>query len=163
MKPERLSRKVQTASGGRHAPRSTCASATRRLAQHRFQLYSSRLLDWRGVTHEGHGFVFDDHCPSRQHQNLSDDAKTPRRATFTLGRNRCGRDTLLFSREKALLKLPHLDLPCRQWVRGRANIRRRGGSGEDGEALCRRGSPIVGRSILRIVHASGEARAAKIR
>src|SRR5262249_16586477 len=44
VKPERLSRKVQTASGGRHAPRSTCASATRRLAQHRFQLYSSRLL-----------------------------------------------------------------------------------------------------------------------
>jgi len=29
-----------------------------------------------------------------------------------------------FSREKALLKLPRLDLPCRQWVRGRADIRR---------------------------------------
>src|SRR5215472_11141180 len=44
VKPERLLRKVQTSSGGRHAPRSTCASATRGLAQHRFQLYSSRLL-----------------------------------------------------------------------------------------------------------------------
>src|SRR6516225_5444465 len=58
--------------------------------------------------------------------------------------------TLLFSREKALLKLPRLDLPCRQWVRGRANIRPRGRSGEDGEALRRRGSLSAGRSILRI-------------
>jgi len=39
------------------------------------------------VTHERHGFVFDDQC---------------------------GPNTLLFSQEKTLLKLPHLDLPCRQ-------------------------------------------------
>jgi hypothetical protein len=29
--------------------------------------------------------------------------------------NRCGADTLLFSPEKALPKLPRLDLPCRRW------------------------------------------------
>ena len=75
------------------------------------------------VTHERHGFVFDDQC---------------------------GPNTLLFSQEKTLLKLPHLDLPCRQWVRGRANIRPRGRSGEDGEALPRRGGLSGGRSILRI-------------
>jgi hypothetical protein len=87
VKPKRLSRKVQTSSGGSHALRSTCASGTRHLAQHRFQLYSSRLSIGGRVTHGRNGFVFDDHCPSHQHQNLSDDAKTPRRATFTLGRN----------------------------------------------------------------------------
>src|SRR5262249_50668786 len=89
VKPERLLRKVQTSSGGRHAPRSSCASATRGLAQHRFQLYSSRLLcrlaggeRTRGM--DSSSTIID---PSHQHQKLSDDGKTPRRATFTLGRN----------------------------------------------------------------------------
>src|ERR1700751_3161385 len=88
VKPERLSRKVQTSSGGSYAPRSTCASATRRLAQHRFQPYSSRLLcrlagGYRTSGMDSSSTFITLHIGTK----LSSDAKTPRRATFTVGSN----------------------------------------------------------------------------